>query len=116
MSADEPERTSEPAKPVLAYQPPSSEPPARPGDTFLGCLSAGLLIVFGVIAIAFVSYAYRLPDWLGLATIGCFFIIPLSIGLRLLKWRRWNALAVGLLIGTGLAALLEGLCLLSSWK
>jgi hypothetical protein len=112
---DDPEETPPPALDrVLSYhRPPALEAPAeRSGEGVLGCLAAAVGIPAGVVVIAFVSYATRLPNWLGFCLIGTLFAAPLGAGLALRKSHRWHALAAGLLFGVGIAALLEGICFL----
>jgi hypothetical protein len=102
---------------VLSYQrPPGVEPPrGRNGEGLLGCLSTAVLIPVGVVVIAFAQYANVWPDWVAFSMIGMLFAVPLAVGLALRRMHRWQALAVGLLFGLGIAALIEGICFVGAW-
>lgn len=97
---------------VLSYRrPPADEQrPRGDGARLLGCLSTAVLIPVGVVGIAVASYANVWPDWISFSLIGTLFAVPLAVGLALRRMHRWQALAAGLFIGLGIAALIEGIC------
>jgi hypothetical protein len=118
MSELHPEQSPRPPDNVLSYRrPPANEPPReRDQEGLLGCLSTALLIPLGVVAIFFAGYAMRFSGRAALVLVGVLFAVPLAIGLALRKSNRWQSLAAGLLVGLGIAALLEGICFMGTWK
>jgi hypothetical protein len=73
-----------------------------------------MLIPTGIVAAIFAAYANRWPDWISLPAIGLLFAVPVAAGLVLRKRPRWHGFAIGLLVGTGIAALLEGICFMAN--
>src|SRR3954454_13602995 len=119
MSSEEPEdRSPEPDR-VLAYQSPpapDSSGGRREGTTALGCLITVIFIVGGVFL---ELLAGGIGAWSGpvaFSRAGLVLAAPVALGLSLRKSRRWGPLAAGLLIGVGVAALIEGICFASNWR
>jgi hypothetical protein len=118
MAEHDPQKPPLPPQQVLSYRrPPAAEPSRdRDGEGLLGCLLTALLIPVGTVLIAGAASATQLPGWVLLSLIGMLFVAPLATGLALRKSHRWGALAVGLLYGLGIAALIEAICVVGPGK
>jgi hypothetical protein len=66
--------------------------------------------------IALASYANGWSNGPGIGLGAALVAVPLSVGLGLRKTQRWGSLAAGLLIGLGVAALIEGICFIGALK
>jgi hypothetical protein len=113
-----PREPRQPPDQVLSYRrPPDVEPPrGRDVEGLLGCLSTASLFPIGVVVIGLVGYVSRLPGWVMLSLNATLFAVPLAVGLALRKSQRWRELAAGLLFGLAIAALIEGIWFVSTWK
>jgi hypothetical protein len=109
-----------PAQPdrILAYRPPAEDVPARrnDGEAAAGCLLFAGAIPAGVFVTIYASYVGDWPAWAGLCVIGALVVTPVTLGLALRRSPRSKGFAAGLLVGVGVAALIEGICFFANWR
>jgi hypothetical protein len=113
--ADPPLPDQDTPPPTLGYARPEIQPVARGLAPLAGFLAFGT-VVGGIFCLFFAAYG---GSWSNIefgCAIAILVAIPLACGLGLHQSKRWRLVGTGLLIGLGIAAMVEGVCFLANMK